>query len=498
MKSNYKYLTNITLLCSLILFIGCNEFLSEIPDNRSQIDSPDKISQLITGAYSTANYQLMASIMSDNSEIKVEGIGDRMQKTLYNWEDATTFETDRDSPTYFWNNTYAAISQANAALEAISKLEGKYDLKSQKGEALIARAYGHFMIANFWCKQYNPKSAKTDLGIPYVLKPEKNLIQNYDRGTLAEVYELIEKDLEEGLAIVGNDYVAPKFHFTELSASAFAARFYLYKGDWDKVIKYSSKAVTNPEKQLRNMVAYKALSYDGNRLLYPSVKEESNLLIASTASLWARRFAGTNFGLSINKANQLFFGSPGNPFKKSWAYTVYGGTDLVYNFPKFREYFKITNQNAGIGSPYTGIVLFDRDETILNRAEAYVMKENYASALKDLNIFLSKKTLSYNATTDILTEDMVVAQYPVVPKEYTPFYTLNDKQTSFVKFIAELKRRESYHQGLRWFDVKRFDLEVSRKLSILGDPNVLVKGDKRRLLKIPKNALNFGIVDNPR
>lgn len=498
MKVINKYLIKLAIVCSFFILIGCDDFLSEIPDNRTTIDSQDKIAQLITGAYSEGNYQMMASIMSDNAEQKVENVGDRMQRTFYNWEDATTFETDRDSPTFFWNSTYEAIAQANQALLSISELENEIDLQAEKGEALLARAYGHFMIANFWCKRYDSATANSDLGIPYILTPETSLLQNYERGTLLNVYELIEKDLIEGFSLVQNSYDNPDFHFTKAAAAAFAARFYLYKGEeWDNVIKYASIAVTNPQSQLRNMVSYRPLTYDQNRLLYPSVDEPSNLLIVSTSSLWQRSFASTNFGMSIRKANDLFFAAAGNPFDKNWAYAVYG-TDVVYNFPKYAEYFRITNQSAGIGQPFTGIILFDRDEAILNRAEAYVMNEDYVNALIDLNIFISKKTLNYDASTDILTEDLIISQYPPVVNEFTPYYSINEKQTSFVKFISEMKRRESYHEGLRWFDIKRFDLEVSHSVSRSGTPNILPKGDNRRLLNIPKNALKFGLVDNPR
>ncbi len=133
------------------------------------------------------------------------------------------------------------------------------------------------------------------------------------------------------------------------------------------------------------MVAYRPLTYDQNSLLYASKDEESNLLMASTLSLWARRFIGTSYGLSVSKLEELFIN--GNPFVKSWAYAVYG-SDQFFNLPKYEEYFRVTNPTANIGLPFVGVVLFDRDEALLNRAEAYVMKEDYGSALNDLNIYL--------------------------------------------------------------------------------------------------------------
>jgi hypothetical protein len=34
------------------------------------------------------------------------------------------------------------------------------------------------MLVNLFSQRYNPTTAKTDLGIPYVLKPEQKLLKN--------------------------------------------------------------------------------------------------------------------------------------------------------------------------------------------------------------------------------------------------------------------------------------------------------------------------------
>ena len=86
-----------------------------------------------------------------------------------------------------------------------------------------------------------------------------------------------------------------------------------------------------------------------------------------------------------------------------------------------------------------------------------------ALALNDLNVFLSKKTEGYNSSTDILTEDMVLNMFPVTPDELTPFYTFkDDKQTSFINAILKFRQKEFYHEGVRWFDVRRFNIAIKR------------------------------------
>jgi hypothetical protein len=76
--------------------------------------------------------------------------------------------------------------------------------------------------------------------------PERNFVKQYTRGTVASVYDMIEKDLLEGLPFLNDkSYSVPKYHFTKAAAYAFASRFYLYKKDYDKVVQYGLQAIPN-------------------------------------------------------------------------------------------------------------------------------------------------------------------------------------------------------------------------------------------------------------
>jgi len=45
---------------------SCSEFLSETPDNRTQLDSPEKISELLVNAYVGRTYMGFTESMTDN------------------------------------------------------------------------------------------------------------------------------------------------------------------------------------------------------------------------------------------------------------------------------------------------------------------------------------------------------------------------------------------------------------------------------------------------
>ncbi len=489
---------NIKIALALVLLFSissCDEFLSETPDNRTQIDTPEKISELLVNAYPIGGtYMDFAETMSDNV---TDG---RLVETLpkneqnYNWE--MQDETNVDTQAFYWDACYRAIAHANKALQAIEEQGYPANLNAQRGEALLARAYSHFMLVTFWSKQYNPATAATDLGIPYITEPEEVLIKKYTRNTVAEVFDYIQKDIEEGLKYVTNEYKEPKFHFNKEAGKAFASRFYLIKGDWAKVLEVSEGLGSKPAGKIRDYLAYKSLDLSIQYIDYAKAEHTTNLLIVSSYSIYSRANQQNRFYLEANQAIDIL-GSGTNIYNKAWYYTTFSFNRLTEFCPKFKEYFKYTNLTANIGNPYLATVLLSNDEFYLNRIEALVMANRIAEANTELEFFLGARTKEFDAATDKLTEAKVVAKYPVIANEYTPFYNMTPVQTSYVKAIAEAKRREFIHEGMRWFDIKRFNLEV--KHEIFNRPtNILTKDDKRRVLQIPLSASSNGVEKNPR
>ncbi|KOP38975.1 RagB/SusD family nutrient uptake outer membrane protein [Flavobacterium sp. WLB] len=489
---------NLKIALSLLILISvtsCDDFLSEKPDNRTEIDTPAKISEILVQAYPQMSYFDIAETMSDN--VFDSGMPETLRKNeqSYNW-DIQTETTDIDTQAYYWDACYTAIAHANKALEAIEDLGSPASLNPQKGEALIARAYSHFMLVSLWSKRYNPATAASDLGIPYVTKPETELVTKYKRNTVKEVFDFIEKDIEDGLKIVTNDYKQPKFHFNVSASKAFASRFYLIKGDWDRVLELTSDLGSKPVGKLRDFASYDLLSAVDQRLAYASSDAETNLLIVSANSIVSRSYYSNRFYLSGARYPDIF-GTATSLFNKPWLYNFYSSNSSITVFlPKFYEYFKYSNVTAGIGDPYVAEVLLSNDEFFLNRIEAHVMKGDIATANDELEYFLSTRTVGY-VPTDKLTEAKVVAKYPVIADEYTPFYTMTPVQTSYVKAIAETRRRDFIHEGMRWFDVKRFNIVVNHETT--NKPvNTLVKDDNRRAIQIPLHASNTGVELNPR
>lgn len=489
---------NIKITFALLVLLSissCDDSLSEIPDNRTQLDTPEKISELLVNAYPGASYMDLGETMSDNVGDGEIGSVILKNQQSYNWEMQT--ETDIDSEAQYWDACYSAIAHANQALAAIEKLGAPVSLNPQKAEALLARAYSHFMLVSFWSQRYNPATSATDLGIPYITEPETQLLKKYTRNSVKEVFDFIEQDIEEGLKYVSNDYKEPKFHFNKVAAKAFASRFYLIKGDWDKVLEVTQDIESKPVGKLKDYVTLSSLAPQIQFIEYGKSSQAANLLIVSSNSTNFRSYYQNNFYLTPSKEQELF-GNTTNPFNKSWLYNAsysYNSGKTCFA-PKFWEYFVYTNLTAQIGNTYTGIVLLSYDEFYLNRIEALIMKGRITEANTELEYFLATRTREYDPSVK-LTEEVITKNYPVIADELTPYYAMTPLQTSYVKAISEARRRDFVHEGLRWLDVKRFNIVVNH--TAYGKPvNTLVKDDKRRALQIPLSASNHGIEKNPR
>jgi hypothetical protein len=497
MKKNIY--TPIIALFLGLSFTACNKFLDELPDARTELDTPEKIQELLARAYPDALYADFCETMSDNAGDKVNLTQSSIFNTqMYSWQTNNEYST-WDTPPHYFYAAYGAIANANYALEAVENLGGGSDLNYLKGEALVARAYAHFMLGLFWCKPFNPATAATDLGLPYATKAERKVFEVYRRISVKDYYDAIEKDLTEGLPLIDNSkYSKPKFHFTKEAAHAFASRFYLVKGDWDKVISHANEALgANPENKLRDVKGQRARTYAQQELLYASSDEPANALIVGASSLYARNFAYNKYGLTLQKSVEVLGDNkhPLNGFRATWAYPLYGNDDYR-NFPKYQEYFKFTNVSAGNGYPYDMAVLISFDEVFLNRLEAYLMKGEKAKFLTDLVVFLRKKTMQNIPDSFVLSEADMNTIYQNKGTEFDPAYTLSTQQREWLQAVADVRRAAFVFEGLRWIDNKRLGMKVVHVKG--GQTMELPKDDPRRELQIPEDAISNGITANPR
>jgi hypothetical protein len=484
-----KAFFSLLLLYSAVYLAGCNKQLDKLPDNRAVITNVDQVTQLLVSAYPHGSYIPFTEPMSDNAEDKgaapatADPDSYQINSQSYRFQDVTSIRFD--SPVAYWDSCYRAIATANLALTYCNGPDSA-NYSAQKGEALVCRAYAHFMLVCLFAQPYDPTTAATDLGIPYVTEPQTSVFQKYKRGTVASVYASIESDLTRGLSLIQDKIygTAPKLHFTIQATHAFATRFYMFKQDYPKAISHASAVFGNadPGTLIRDQVnLYGNLQYAQLQLAYVSSSTPANILLQEAHSNYFDHYYeyryGYGQGLNANVVNS-------GPAGGQLGITTYGATPQVFNFPKWSSY----NVGTPNGTATYGLIpLFSMEEVLMNRAEAYAWTGNNAAALADINVWVSKNIKNYTAANNVTTT------------KASNYYGAS-AQIALVLTALDFKRVTYMQEGLRWFDNIRLGFTIYRYAG--SDFNTIVDtipyNDKRRVLQLPAEAIAAGLEPNPR
>ena len=522
------------MLASVAILASCSDQLDTLPDNRTTLDTPKKIAGLLVTAYPDRTPTLFNEWMSDNTDYMgaQNSQGNRGGDQYFFWQEQT--EGGNDSPEQVWMLYYEGVYKANEALAAIEDQGGpKNDiLRNSKGEALLIRAYDHFILANEFCRPYNGKTSTKDAGLYYAtgIADFSAAAEQSNRGTVADVYAKIAADIEAGIPLLNDTYEVPKYHFNKQAAYAFATRFYLYYEKWEKAKEYADKLLgSNPAASLRDYRVLQAMPLSKSDQAvkiaeaYCSASADCNLLVQTSVSnagmalapwLISKRYTLTNYlaETELFQSNNIW-GTSSNLIWKP--FTVNQGESNFALLMKLPREFEVVNTTTGTGFLHTLNVDFTMDEALLNRAEAEIMLGQNDAACADMTIWM-KNFFNTNVT---LTPTSVQTYFKTVPYAYadaakmvpsfkkhiSPRFTIDAEgsvQESLLQCLLNFRRIETVHQGMRWMDIRRYNIEIPRRLiGANGKPSKnldwLEKDDPRQVVQIPQSIREAGVAGNP-
>lgn len=534
-----------------IIFLGlgltaCDDYLDKLPDDRAEVNTTEKVNQLLVSAYPTHSPSFLFWMSSDDVDDNGTTYTAQLnQEQMYRWQ--TVEGRSNDDPRTLWNSYYEAAATANQALESIDALGNPTELLGQRAEALLCRAYAMFQCANTFCMAYDPAKANEYMGIPY---PKAAGVSVDARGTLEETYANIAEDIEAAVPTLSEEHLSvPKFHWNKKAANAFAARFFLYYHQYDKAIKYATEAMgPNPSENLHNIGQWSSLGAADFFHSFKNSGVNANFIFMPAFSICGRVTSGSSyykrFGLNrVITLREMFWvttpfwgsGSSANVFWPS--HKLYGSNQCI-RFPVQNEEFEYTDKVGGTGYPHILEVPFQGEETVLCRAEAYALKGDIANAINDMNIWASSFTAaSYQYTSSgkayikrrvDITEDLLNEFYeslpyaPVTPDDgisdsdvsknpdleaqrrqikkalHPQGFTVNaGSQENCIQLILWMRRVSMPYQGIRFQDLKRYGIEYTHFLDG-EDPIVFKAGDPRGAIQIPDDVIQAGLPANPR
>lgn len=419
------------LVCSAT---GCQKILDAKPE--SDLDASTRFKNIedyqfaLLGAYSffqSTSYYSGTDARSNAFACLPDMLGDDLRETGENLGNELIFSRwrfaeDENQIELTWLNAYKVIMQANLCLRNIDNFSATSPgaVNRIKGQALAIRALVHFDLLRYWADTYN---RNTDtLGVPYIT--EYNYEQKPARATIRANYASIENDLKTALTLFSDidediNVAGERAYIDANAANALLARMFLYSGQMDSAVKYSTFVID--EIPL------------ASRADFPGIWTDVNI----DEVVWS---------LSYDAGQGLIAGNVYAPDVDRSQYEP--SVDLLdlYDAAKdvrYNAYFKDISdrivlskyiaKNSRLKKP-DGVVNFKAIRTAemyLIRAEAYarLAAPNFVAAMKDLNDLRAARITGY------------------VPEVLTGAALLD---------AIELERRkELIAEGHRFFDLKR-------------------------------------------
>src|SRR5688572_21528445 len=346
----------LALTVSIVTVSGCSKYTDITPKGQNLLNRASDLDLLmnvnyVTNAFSSTRQALLVNdmyLVAVNVPNTISSATMTLNKALLTYNETADRAglTPTDAP---YEGLYRIITTTNIALEQADKASGDASLLRQiKAEAYIIRAFLHYRLVNIYAKAYNPASAATDGGIPYVNTIDFE--QENAKNTVKEVYDNILADIEAGLALNAlpdqpkNGQRAGK-GFAYATKARVLLSMFNYQGALDAA--NSALNYTNTLEDHRPLLAVPKAS---RTLVRNGLTAPDNLFYASASSIDPSIFTPTYEILAD-------YYESGNIIKDST--TVYNYTNgmLYVGLPNIPAWISLTYQSNGAGITTSDLVL---------------------------------------------------------------------------------------------------------------------------------------------
>jgi hypothetical protein len=454
----FKYIAAQLLLCCMVLS-GCDKYLDIEPKGKQLLKTTNDFDLWLNSTVLTSetNADNIMNYMTDNIDLQnVNTPPTTFAELIYTW--APQFTTDVSAATYLWGEHYRRISLFNTVLLGIDAAEGgtASQKSSIKAEALLGRAHSYFYLVNEYAKPYNAATAATDLAVPYITSDDVSQ-KTPARSTAAEIYQHIIDDINLAIPNLPADNSNARFRGSKAAAYSVLARIYLYRREYTEAQRYAELALSNTRATMIDYTTAATFPTTTNVVSHPDV-------------IYGRASVAAGLPLSAELKNMFAI----NDARKTvlyynWAGTTRGAT--LFYAAAVTPAFQLTNSGTTV------------QEMRLIVAEGAARSNNLATALANLNEVRRNR---YTGT-------------PVTSRDFSS----TSQDVVLTEVLAERRRELPFH-GLRWFDMRRFDME--NRMSVVTRTNaqntvvaILEPHSSKYTLQVPIQVLAFNpdMIQNP-
>ena len=239
------------LVLAGIFFTSCKEeFLELYPTNQidenAAFSSPQNAMAALYGIYDLiTESRLLGTWVPVTNDLRGDDVFIAQQNNWnyllmafnYTWL-ASTASTSRSSPAMNWNLFYAVVENCNGAINADLPFDDAGS-SAYLGEVKTIRALAYFNLVQMFCAPYTRDNGASP-GVPLYEVSDATVIKG--RGTVAEVYDLIERDLTDAISALG--VPVSNGRIGKVYAQGLMARVKMAKGQYAEALPFINAAIT--------------------------------------------------------------------------------------------------------------------------------------------------------------------------------------------------------------------------------------------------------------
>ena len=342
----------------------------------------------------------------------------------------------------FWSQSYKIIYSTNVALDVISEDPDPSDeTKALHGEALFLKAYVMHSLVRAYAKPYKEATAASEPGL--IIRENGSDAAPKGRASLKETYDYIVNCLLDAEKLMETPVARSQSRcFASLGAvRALLSRVYLYMGNWDKCIEYSSKVIADDNYEIAGAAEF---------------ADYFKSTWTSKETIWCLKMLPQDDKGSGSVASMIMkadgcWGEEG--YSEPLLEDMGRGTSLENDDIRWTFVCDVNTKNGLDLIPCSKLSWQDGKPTLfsppflrvtemyLNRAEAYAHKGDKANAVKDVNE-VRKHRMTANVDAHLYTEADVTGDP--------------------VDFVLKETRVEFAFEAHRFFDLMRNDKDIVR------------------------------------
>ena len=512
MKTNYIYnkvkaSLRIALFLAFgsVLFSGCSDFLEIQPMNSTVLENYWKekadVTAAVNGCYEALASEDVVKHMAVWGELRSENVvigtlnnAQKYQNTYNNLNEMLKENLQQTNEMCNWSSIYNVINRCNIVCHyapEVEQIDPNYtysELKATIAEMKTIRALCYFYLI------------RTFRDVPYVTEPSIDDNQNYV--VPASSFEVVLDSLINDLEVIKDDaqrrysvekvsgksiYVPAENNsrITRWAIYALLADLYLWKGDWDHVVKYCDLIMDYKTQQYNELIQMDQISdvelFDGIPMILEAIKGQQDVGNTYTSLFgegnsfesifelyyngntgqennWVSNFYGSgNNSVGILKASEVLMDGFTTDQNQIWlsqkdcrAYESLeseGTSFVITKYTRPRASFSLqrlgmVSVNGGRrSSPNSNWIFYRLSDVMLMKAEALIQRSesDWPQAFKLINnVYKRANNIAPETTTGSLN-----------------YESYSTSRVAMEDLLFAERHREFLFEGKRWFDLVR-------------------------------------------